>query len=82
MCEEFFGLFALTGTFGLSATLAKTIYPVIWAAFSNGSITVGRAIVLLSATGVGALVVVAIIGAGTLFISKKLKAGKTATLAW
>ncbi|MHA5096579.1 hypothetical protein [Oenococcus oeni] len=35
------GIFALTGTFGISAQAAKMIYPVIYAAFARGSLSIG-----------------------------------------
>ncbi|MFT8323884.1 hypothetical protein [Oenococcus sicerae] len=75
-------IFALTGTFGISAGAAKAVYPILVAAFSRGSITLGRAIALTAATGVGALIAAAVIGFGGMYISKKLKAGKGATIAW
>ncbi|OIK82549.1 hypothetical protein [Oenococcus oeni] len=75
-------IFALTGTFGISAQAAKMIYPVIYAAFARGSLSIGRSIALIAATGAGCLIVAAVIGAGGIFISRKLKAGRGATLAW
>ncbi|AVI93509.1 hypothetical protein ATX62_01025 [Oenococcus oeni] len=76
------GIFALTGTFGISAHAAKAVYPIIYAAFGSGSLTIGRSVALIAATGAGALIAAAIIGAGGIFISRKLRAGRGATLAW
>lgn len=75
-------LFLLTGTFGLSAGAAGAIYVALNKAFAEGAITLGRLILFAAGTGVGALVLAAIVGFGGAFIAKKLKAGKGATVAW
>lgn len=62
MTKLFLGTFALTGTFGISAAAARAIYPVLTAAFSSGTLLVGRTVALIAATGAGALIAAAIIG--------------------
>ncbi len=77
-----FTLFLLTGTFGIGAGTAGAIYVALNKAFAEGALSLGRMMVLAAGTGVGAVVMIAILGFGGVYIGKKLKAGKGATVAW
>lgn len=77
------GLFMLlVGTFGIGTGAAAAIYVALNLAFKEGALTLGRMMLLVAGTGVGALVIIAILGFGGVFIGNKLKAGKEVTIAW
>ncbi|MBR0591504.1 hypothetical protein NSS78_03305 [Bacillus sp. FSL W8-0920] len=75
-------LIMLTGTFGISSGTAGAIYVALNQAFKSGALSVGRVMLLMAGTGVGALLIGAIFAFGGAFIIKKLKAGRAATVAW
>lgn len=82
MEKSFLGLFLLTGTFGIGAAAAGVIYTALSKLFAQGALSLGRLIILTASTGVGAVVLIGILGFGGAYIAKKLKAGKGATVAW
>ncbi|KLV22157.1 hypothetical protein HF326_15380 [Bacillus altitudinis MN12] len=75
-------LIMLTGTFGISSATAGAIYVALNTALKSGALSVGRVVLLMAGTGVGALLIISIFAVGGTFIMKKLKAGRAATVAW
>lgn len=82
MGKSIYGLLLLTGTFGIGSGAAGVIYVALTKMFNSGTISFARLAALTATTGVGAIVLIGILGFGGAFIAKKLKAGKAATVAW
>lgn len=75
-------LMLLTGTFGIGSAAAGVIFWALKKAFGEGLLNLGRLVLYCAGTGVGALILIGILGFGGAFIAKKLKAGKGAVVAW
>lgn len=75
-------LMLLTGTFGIGSAAAGVIFWALKKAFGEGLLNLGRLVLYTAGTGVGALLLIAILGFGGAFIARKLKAGKAAVVAW